>query len=139
MPAGSLVWRSIGRAGLVAVSRWALEISMPTNMGAVFIGIRSEGDPGVSRPCYAAWWPGDCSGSGREETGAAARAFLRPRWAGGVTAYRPYPHVMAACPAARRNIQGGSRKSNSAAWSSASRAVWTKSRRRKRSSESPSR
>jgi hypothetical protein len=35
--------------------------------------------------------------------------------------------------------KGGSRKSNSAAWSSASRAVWMKSRRRKRSSESTSR
>jgi hypothetical protein len=35
--------------------------------------------------------------------------------------------------------KGGSRRSNSAAWSPASRAVWTKSRRRKRSSESTSR
>ena len=35
--------------------------------------------------------------------------------------------------------KGGSRRSNSAAWSSASRAAWTKSRRRKRSSESTSR
>jgi hypothetical protein len=35
--------------------------------------------------------------------------------------------------------KGGSRRSNSAAWSSASRAAWTKSRGRKRSSESTSR
>src|SRR4051794_3406392 len=34
--------------------------------------------------------------------------------------------------------RGGSRRSNSAAWPSASRAAWTKSRRRKRSSESTS-
>jgi hypothetical protein len=35
--------------------------------------------------------------------------------------------------------KGGSRRSNSAAWSGASRAAWTKSRRRKRSSENTSR
>src|SRR4051794_3325864 len=38
--------------------------------------------------------------------GVAARAFLRPRWAKGATAYHPYPHVMAAGQAAIGNIQG---------------------------------
>src|SRR5512135_2907431 len=79
MPAGSLTWRSTWQTGLVAVSRWALEISMPTKIGVVLMGVRSGCDPGASRPCYAAWWPGDCSGWGRERIGMAARAFLGDR------------------------------------------------------------
>src|SRR4051794_22910386 len=71
------------------------------------MGVRSECDPGCSRPCYAAWWPGVCSGWGRERIEVAARAFLRPRRASGATAYHPHPHVMAARQAAVGNMQAG--------------------------------
>src|SRR4051794_31724680 len=80
---------------------------MPTKVGAVLMVLRPGWDPGCSRPCYAAWWPGDCSGWGRERIEVAARAFLRPRRASGATAYHPHPHVMAARQAAVGNIQGG--------------------------------
>src|SRR5512135_2413799 len=99
----------------MAESRWALEISMPTKIGVVFMSVDPGGEPGVSRPCYAAWWPGDCSGWGRERTGVAARAFLRPRrtgqWGDGLPPLSP-------CYDRREggvgNIQGGSQKGSSA-------------------------
>src|SRR5512135_1217978 len=64
---------------------------MPTNIGAVFIGVNSGGDPGVSRPCYAAWWPGDCSGSGREGKGWRPVLFcgLEGQWSIGLPPLSP--------------------------------------------------
>src|SRR5512135_3856414 len=55
---------------------------MPTKIGVVFIGVNLGGDPGSSRPCYAAWWPGDCSGFGREGTGWRPALFcgLEGQW-----------------------------------------------------------
>src|SRR3981189_3706057 len=89
---------------------------MPTKVGVVFmvvlIWVSSGCAPGVSRPCYAAWWPGDCSGSGRdEERGGGPRFFTASR-ASGAAAYPPDPHVMAARQAAIGNIQGGAERAD---------------------------
>src|SRR3954447_20050402 len=69
---------------------------MPTKVGVVFLVILmrvgSGCAPGVSRPCYAAWWPGDCSGSGRDEDrGGGLRFFMASmgQWGDGLPPLSP--------------------------------------------------
>src|SRR5512135_441426 len=64
---------------------------MPTKIGVVFIGVNLGGDPGSSRPCYAAWWPGDGSGFGREGTGWRPALFcgLEGQWGIGLPPLSP--------------------------------------------------
>src|SRR3954466_10639203 len=64
---------------------------MPTKIGVVFMGVNSCGDPGVSRPCYAASGPGDCSGCGREGSGWRPALFygLEGQWGDGLPPLSP--------------------------------------------------